>query len=69
MLSEFSYTVICCNAATGANAFFIGNEYLPHFADASKSMDDTLVECRYQVFKQWGHPPAAKTVERMLMAL
>ena len=26
LLSEFSYTVICCNAATGANAFFIRNE-------------------------------------------
>jgi hypothetical protein len=69
LLSEFSYTLICCNAATGANAFFINNEYLFHFAEAPKSIDDIFVECRYQVFKRWGHPPSPKTVERMLMVL
>jgi hypothetical protein len=67
LLSEFSYTLICCNAATGANAFFIKNEYLFHFAEAPTSIDDIFVECRYQVFKRWGHPPSPKTVERMLL--
>ena len=57
LLSEFSYTLICCNAATGANAFFVKNEYLSHFAEAPKSIDDIFIECRYQVYKRWGHPP------------
>jgi hypothetical protein len=66
LLSEFSYTLVCCNTATGANAFFVKNEYLSHFADVPKSIDDIFIECRYQVFKRWGHPPSPKTVERML---
>ena len=66
LLSDFSYTLICCNSATGANAFFVKNEYLPNFADVPKAIDDIFVECRYQVYKRWGHPPSPKTVERML---
>lgn len=66
LLSEFSYTLVCCNAATGANAFFVRDEYLCHFADVPKSIDDVFVECRYQVYKRWGHPTSPKTVERML---
>jgi len=66
LFSEFSYTLICCNAATGANAFFVKNEYLSYFAEAPKSIDDIFIECRYQVYKRWGHPPSPKTVERML---
>ena len=36
LLSKFSYTLVCCNAATGVNAFFVRNEYLPHFPDVPK---------------------------------
>jgi hypothetical protein len=67
LLSEFSYTLVCCNAATGANAFFVRNEHLSHFADVPKSIEDIFVECRYQLYKRWGHLPSPRTVERMLM--
>jgi hypothetical protein len=68
LLSEFSYTLICCNAATGANAFSVKNEYLLHFTDVPKSIDDIFVGCRYQLYQRWGHPPSPKTVERILVA-
>jgi hypothetical protein len=66
LLAGFSYTLVCCNAATGANAFFVRNEYLNHFADVPKNIDDIFVGCRYQHYKHWGHTPSPKTVERML---
>ena len=66
LLAEFSYTLVCCNAATGANAFFVRNEYLSHFADVPKNIEDIFVECRYQLYKRFGHQPSPKTVERML---
>ena len=66
LLTEFSYTLVCCNAATGANAFFVRNEYLSHFADVPKNIEDIFVGCRYQLYKRWGHPPSPKTIERML---
>ena len=33
LLSDFSYSLVCCNAGSGANAFFVRNEYRSHFAD------------------------------------
>ena len=66
LFSEFSYTLVCCNAATGANAFFVKDEYLSHFPDVPKSIDDIFIECRYQVYRRWGHRPSPKTIERIL---
>lgn len=68
LLTEFSYTLICCNAATGANAFFVRNEYLSHFPDVPNDIEDIFVGCQYQLYKRWGHPPSPKTVERILEA-
>jgi hypothetical protein len=68
LLSEFSYTLICCNAVTGANAFFVKDEYLSHFPEIPKDIRDIFVGCQYQVYTQWGHPPSPKTIERMLLA-
>jgi hypothetical protein len=68
LLTEFSFTLVCCNAATGSNAFFVRNKYLSHFADVPKSVEDIFVGCRYDLCKGWGHPPSPKTVERILLA-
>jgi len=68
LLNDFSYTLICCNAATGANAFFVRNEYLSHFGDVPKTIEDIYVGCRYQLYQRWGHPPSPQTVERILLA-
>jgi hypothetical protein len=66
LLAEFSYTLVCCNAATGANAFFVRNEFIVNFVDVPKNIEDIFVGCRYQVYQAWGHSPSPKTVERML---
>jgi hypothetical protein len=68
LLSVFSYTLVCCNAATGSNAFFVRNEYLSHFPDVPKDIDDIFVGCQYQLYQRWGHAPSSKTIERMLLA-
>lgn len=68
LLAAFSYTLVCCNAATGSNAFFIRNEYLPRFTDIPQSIGDIFVGCRYESYQQWGHPPSPSTVEQMLRA-
>ena len=67
LLAEFSYTLVCCNAVTGANAFFVKDEYLSHFPEIPKDIRDVFVGCQYQVYKQWGHSPSPKTIERMLL--
>jgi len=66
LLAEFSYRLICCNAATGANAFFVRNEYFAEFSEVPDKIEDIFVGCRYQLPMRWGHRPSPKTIERML---
>jgi hypothetical protein len=68
LMNKFSYTLVCCNAATGVNAFFVRNEYITRFVDVPKNIEDIFVGCRYQLYQRWGHPASPKTVERMLQA-
>jgi hypothetical protein len=67
LLSEYSYTLICCNAGSGSNAFFVRNEYLSYFPDAPKDIHDIFVECRYQAYDKWGYEPSPKTIEQILL--
>jgi hypothetical protein len=67
LLTRFSYTLVCCNAATGANAFFVRNEYLPHFPEVPKDIGDIFIGCRFQLYRRWCHSPSPKTIERMLL--
>lgn len=68
LLSELlsGYTLICCNAATGSNAFFVRNEFISLFPEVPKNIDDIFVGCRYELYQHWGHVPSPKTVEQML---
>jgi hypothetical protein len=68
LLNEFSYTLVCCNAATGVNAFFVRTEYLSYFPDVPEAIEDIFVDCRYQLCTKWCHLPSPKTVERILLA-
>jgi hypothetical protein len=67
LLGQFSYALVCCNAATGMNAFFVRNEYLSHFADVPKNIEDIFIGIQYQIFQRFGHPPSRKTIEQMLV--
>ncbi len=67
LLSEYSYTLICCNSGSGSNAFFVRNEYLLYFPEAPKDIQDIFVECRYQAYDQWGYNVSPKTIEEMLL--
>jgi hypothetical protein len=68
LLNGMSYSLVCCNGGTGANAFFVRNEYLSHFADVPKHIEDIFIGCRYQLYQRWGHLPSSKTIERMILA-
>ena len=68
LLAAHSYTLVCCNAATGVNAFFVRNEYLDKFGDVPDSIEDIFIGCRYQLYRRWGHLPSPKTIEQMLIS-
>ena len=66
LLQEFSYSIVCCNAATGANAFFVADEYVTVFQDVPRDLGEIFVGCRYQLPLKWGHHPSPRTIERII---
>ena len=65
LFAEFNYSLICCNSGTGANAFFIQDKYLHHFADIPKDILTLYSPPRYHLPKNYGHPQSIKTLEAL----
>lgn len=59
------YTLVCCNM-TGANAFFVRNDFIDKFGDVPRDMRDLFFVPRHYLFQSYGHKPSPKTIERFL---
>jgi hypothetical protein len=68
LFSGFQYRLVCCNAHTGGNAFFIDTRYNEQFADVPTDMKALYREPRYWLYNQYGHRSAVATVERVINA-
>lgn len=68
LFNRFDYRLICCNAHTGANAFFIDSRYSKLFADVPIDIEEIYVSPRYYLYKQFGHKKSNKTIERLYNA-
>lgn len=63
LFEKFEYSLICCNAATGANAFFVKNIYSDLFPEVPKSIEDIYVDRNYSLIEKYGHKKSLKTIE------
>jgi len=66
LFRKFNYSLVCCNSHTGANAFFIKDEYLSLFKEVPKSIDEIYVAPSYFLYKKYGHKISTKTIEMFL---
>jgi hypothetical protein len=66
LLARFGYTLVCCNAATGANAFFINNNYRAAFKDVPEDINNIFIGPKFQLPARFGHPVSPKTIARMI---
>ena len=66
MFEKYDYSLICCNAATGANAFFVKNIYLDLFPETPDNIEDIYVDCQYYLVTQYGHNQSVKTIELII---
>lgn len=66
MFMQFGYQLVCCNAHTGANAFFIKKDQIHLFQDVPANINDIYVSPRYHLFSQHGHRPSARVVELII---
>jgi hypothetical protein len=66
LLARFDYTLVCCNAATGTNAFFVKNAYRTAFKDVPQDINNIFVARKFEVPVLFGHPVSPKTIAQML---
>ena len=66
MFEKYDYSLICCNAATGANAFFVKNKYLDLFPETPDNIEDIYVDCQYYLVTKYGHNQSLKTIELLI---
>lgn len=64
LFNKYGYKLICCNAATGSNAFFVKNDYKKKFLDIPKDISQIFVEPNYIVPTKKGHDISIKTIQR-----
>lgn len=60
-----NYQLICCNAHTGANAFFVRREFSELFEDVPVDISKLYMSPRYHLYTNYANPTSAKTVEQI----
>lgn len=66
LFEEFEYRLICCNAASGVNAFFIRKEMLDRFPEVPKEISEIYTSPHFFLYQNFGHPASKKTLETII---
>lgn len=66
LLGRHGYRLVCCNAATGANAFFVREEHADRFPEVPAEEALIHAEPFYHLPARKGHPASLKTLLRMI---
>lgn len=66
LFEQYDYKLICCNAATGVNAFFVKNEYAHLFPEVPKNIEEIYSRPFYFEFRKYGHHPSNRTLELII---
>lgn len=66
LFAEFGYGLVCCNAATGCNAFFVKAESMALFPETPADIGDIYAGPLFQTYTAFGHRVSAKTIERIM---
>jgi len=66
MFDKYDYSLVCCNAATGTNAFFVKNTYLDLFHETPGNIEDIYVDRQYQLVNKSGHDKSLKTIKLII---
>jgi hypothetical protein len=66
LFAKYHYRLVCCNAHTGSNAFFVDAKHSEHFADIPTEIETLYVEPRYFLYNNYGHRRSPKVIERVV---
>lgn len=65
LMNEFKYTLVACSLS-GANAFYVNNEFLTNFADIPQEIDDLYNSPNYFLQIGTGHKMSAKSINQLI---
>lgn len=65
MFASFGYKLVCCNAQSGSNAFFVDAAFADRFTDVPEAISEIYVPPHYHPMINHGHPPSVRTVARI----
>ena len=65
LFTRFDYMLVCCNAHSGANAFFVKSSHAGQFDDVPKDIGQIYVEPRYRMYTSHGHNVSPRTLRQV----
>ena len=65
LFQKYQFRLVCCNTHTGANAFFVREEFSESFSDVPKDIRSLYVAPRYYLYTSYGHKPSIKTIAKL----
>jgi hypothetical protein len=66
LFKAFGFKLVCCNAATGANAFFVAEEHAYLFEDVPGQETEIYMPPNYILPGPNGHPQSVEMIESLL---
>lgn len=66
LFAEFGYRLVCCNAQSGANAFFVKEASADVFQDIPINVSDLFVAPRFHLYNRYAHALSPATVVQAL---
>lgn len=65
LFEKNKYKLVCCNSHTGANAFYVRDEFSGDFTDVPLDIDRIYVPPRYSLYQSVGHKNSVRTIEKI----
>ena len=66
VFKKYKYELVCCNAASGTNAFFIKEEYMNIFPEVPKEIEKKYSSPYYFLPHKIGHKVSLKTINKLI---
>ncbi len=65
MFSKYKYKLVCCNSQTGANAFFVRDDFSELFGDVPLDINDIYAPASYLLPINSGHKNSLKSISNL----
>ena len=66
LFEGYEYKLICCNAHTGSNAFFVKREYMNLFNDVPKDINNIFMEPNFDLACKYAHFNSSDVIENII---